>query len=251
MVDNNTLSTDMKTAVDTWLQFTASVHDGKYNLLANFGGLEVDLLKFTSGQKVTDVIEQNVMDCIQTVRYCVDNGEHAESRLLSCDSLFKCTSNIEEILYAQYLINEIIQLMEKPDMSPADDITTIAPTADAELTTIIRAHIHESALMRGEIKKRAPWQINEFRIHMPTQLQPINYITQLVAFACMLVEQAAFAHMTTADKTDLCRHSCMPLVNGTCIAYGTDLSTNNIRTQKPKICQIMFEKETSPHHCVQ
>jgi len=87
-------------------------------------------------------------------------------------------------------------------MSPADDIATIAPTTDAELTTIITDHIRKRAAMWEEIKEKAPWQIKEFEIHMPTQLQPINYITQLVAFASMLVEQAALAHMTTADKTE-------------------------------------------------
>jgi len=211
MADNDTLSSHMKKAVEMWSQFTATVH-GKYNLLEDFAELGEDLHKFLGGQKLCDVIEQNVITCITDVRYCVVNHEdnehervNADFQLLHSDSLFKCTSNVEEIVYAQYLINEIIQLMEKPDMSPADDIATIAPT-DAELTTIIRAHIHESAAMCEEIKKQAPWQINEFITHMPTQLQPINYITQLVAFASMLVEQAALAHMATADKTDKTEH---------------------------------------------
>ena len=116
MVDNDTLSSHMTTAVEMCSQFTATVN-GKYNLLANFGGLGVDLIKFLSGREVTDVIEQNVIACISGVRYCVVNHEHdehermnADFQLLHSDSLFKCMSNVEEILYAKYLIDEIIQL---------------------------------------------------------------------------------------------------------------------------------------------
>jgi hypothetical protein len=197
---NDEFRKDILQTVQQWSLFIASVK-GDYNSLECFfeSDFESDAKEFLNGRDMNEIITTEMSESVREVQnLVVDTDTNDESdKARDSDSLFKCTTNVQDALYAYYVVEEIIRLIQRPDMlMPSPAVTFVS----LHLDTNIRTHVEEINTKVKSLKETLKWHRNEFIVHMPTKLEPIYMMIQFIAFVCMLVHQKVLENLPKTDK---------------------------------------------------
>ena len=199
MQKNDELGTHMRQAMLLWLEFKKHTSVA-YVYVEQFREIQSDIKSFLDDLPIGDVIAGDVLGIISDgVGHIVSaNRDNDDSTIYHCAQLFRCTDNVQGIVYAFYQVNEIIRLIEKPDMCPDFVLTTDA--TNIEQTAALDVVYGEIKKNMKEIKLCVRWNGNEFDAHAVSTNVPIYFMTQLLAFSCMLVEHAALDEMTPGER---------------------------------------------------
>jgi len=199
MKKNDKFGNDMQEMQKLWLHFTKDMNC-QYNCVEDFeNNFETDIACFIKDKSREDMIKSDVGIAIeQTMCILHENDDNNWNLETHANELFRYTDNVREVMYAHFIIEEIIRLVQNDDISC--DMTSVPAVIDSTKKT-------EMPYLHSEIKNVLTSTIELARerktdtvLHLIPVSSPIFYIIKLLAFGCNVMEYTTLTTMSNEEK---------------------------------------------------
>jgi hypothetical protein len=196
---NDKFGNDMQEIQNLWLRFTKDMHR-QYNCVEDFENhFATDMNCFMKDKSIEEIMSRDAGTAISDTRYIlhenIDNDHNLET---GANELFKCTDNVREVMYAHFIIDEIIRLVQTDDISC--DMTSVPAVIDStKKTEMPSLHIEIQNFLTSTIEL-ARERKAETVLQLISVSSPIFYIIKLLAFGCNVMEYTALTTMSNEEK---------------------------------------------------
>jgi len=199
MRKNDKFGNDMQEIQNLWLRFTKDMNR-QYNCVEDFeNNFQTDMTCFMKDKSSEDIIHVDVANAIEQTKYILHDNEDSDWELGShANELFWCMDNVRDVIYAHFIIDEIIRLVQNDDISC--DTTPVPTVTDStEITEMAHLHSKIQMVLTSTIGL-AREQKKETNLHLISVGSPIYYIIKLLAFCCNVMEYTTLTTMSNEDK---------------------------------------------------